>query len=90
MLGLVPSISVGPMRGLANDPHDTINQDARHKGEHDNVDVASSRIEACLLARVPAEGRGRVRESSANNGLTSAHDPAPNPGHTPQGSRPRA
>ena len=60
MLGLVPSISVGPTRGLANDPREAINRDARHKGEHDTVDVAPFRLEACLLARVPGEGRGPV------------------------------
>ena len=42
ILGLVPRISVGPTQGLANTPREAINQDARHKAEHDTVDVAQA------------------------------------------------
>ena len=40
ILGLVPRISVGPTRGLAVDPLETLNKDARHTAERDAVDVA--------------------------------------------------
>ena len=56
MLGLVPSISVGPTRGLATDPHETINRDVRHKGEHDTLDVAPSR--SCAKRRRPLAAQG--------------------------------
>jgi len=68
ILGLVPRIPVGSSRGLANDPHEAINQGARHKADRDSVDVAPSRMEADPLVRVPcglspearrAQGEGR-------------------------------
>ena len=75
MLGLVPSISVGPTRGFATDPCEAVNRDARHKGEHDIVDVAPGRMEACPLARVPGGGRGPVlREAqTATSRAPTAH-----------------
>jgi hypothetical protein len=44
ILGLVPRISVGPTRGLAVDPLETLNKDARHKAERDSVDVAPAPV----------------------------------------------
>jgi hypothetical protein len=49
-----PRISVGPTRGLAIIPHDAINRDARHKGEHDTVDDAPSRATLPLSFRTHA------------------------------------
>ena len=70
MLGLVPSISVGTSQGLANNPCEAINRDARHKAERDSVDVAQSRMEADKV-RVPCGGRGPVlREAQTSAGRT--------------------
>ena len=43
ILGLVPRISVGTPRGLSIDPHEAINQDARHKAERDSGDSAPTK-----------------------------------------------
>ena len=78
ILGLVPRISVGSSRGLSIDPREAINQDAWHTAERDTVGVATSRMEADPLVRVPCGGRGpALREaqtstSRARSALTRA------------------
>ncbi len=64
ILGLVPRISVGPARGLANDPLETHNRDSRHKAENDSVDVAAKRPSS-----PPPNGGGAPRAELATSGL---------------------
>ena len=72
ILGLVPRIPVGSSRGLANDPHEAINQGARHKAERDSVDAAPSRMEADPLVRVPCGGRGPALREAQTHAHRSA------------------
>ena len=53
MLGPVPSISVEPTRGFADNPLDTDNRESRDKPENDSVDVEAAR------ANPPPPARGR-------------------------------
>ena len=64
ILGLVPRISVGTPRGLSIDPHETHNQDARHKAERASADVAATRTSA-----PPPNGGGAPRTEPATSGL---------------------
>ena len=64
ILGLVPRIPVGSSRGLANDPLDTRNQDARVKPEHDSVDVAATRS-----STPPPNGGGASRTEPTTPGV---------------------
>ncbi len=81
ILGLVPRISAGTPRGLSIDPREAINRDARHKGEHDIVDVATPGQEADLLVRVPGGGRDPVLRAAQTHArrsaLTRADQPPP-------------
>jgi hypothetical protein len=52
-----PRISVGPSRGLANDPLETNNRDSRHKAENHPALADASGMEADKV-RVPGAGRG--------------------------------
>ena len=64
ILGLVPRIPVGTPWGLSIDPHEAINQDARHKAERDSADVAATRTSA-----PPPNGGGAPRTEPATSGL---------------------
>jgi hypothetical protein len=66
--GLSRASLLDPARELANDPREAINQDARHKAEHDAVDVAASRSATSLLSF-----RAKPRTGSGG----SAVDPEP-------------
>jgi hypothetical protein len=80
MLGLVPSISVEPTRGLAIDPREAINQDARHKGEHDTVDVARSCHAPPLSFRTHALRQAQGKRVRAGTQGRRAHLRLPAPG----------
>ena len=85
ILGLVPRIPVGSSRGLANDPHEAINQGARHKAERDSVDVAPSRFtpvipgEGATCLPKP-EGRREKRRRPGTQGRQAQAPPRVAPG----------
>ncbi len=64
ILGLDPRISVGSSRGLASIPHETSNQDSRHKAENDSVDVAAKRPSS-----PPPNGGGAPSTELSTSGL---------------------
>ena len=67
ILGLVPRIPVGTPWGLSIDPHEAINQDARHKAERDAVYAApalSFRTHAQRASRNPGATRTSVTTHS--------------------------
>jgi hypothetical protein len=64
ILGLVPRISVGPSRGLSNDPLETNNRDDRDKAENDTTPVAAARPNPPT-----PNGGGAPRKAPAASGL---------------------
>ena len=74
--GLAPGISVGPTRGLAVDPHEALNRNARHKAEHDSVVVALPKVPTAFQVVIPETRFQRAGNDTALSGLLSTSAPA--------------
>ncbi len=66
ILGLVPRIPVGPTRGQADTPHETINRDSRDKPENDTVDV--DRLVTSLSIGLPRDLSSEAQRAQGEGG----------------------